>query len=170
MKYMNVCNLGILILFPVVINCQNRIFKDKLSLILDIDNVKIKKSQSIDEFGGSGEGYTFEVYKLSEKTIKAFIDNPAKGIRYNHDSTWKKKDWAKVPIDTIYNEVLLMCLNYDSGNKKLANKLVEIRKTLTQANVYYALYYKPDKYNPENAQLFVLDIEGKNLYIIESNF
>jgi len=170
MKYINVYRLWILILFPIIINCQNRIFKDKLSLILDVNNVKIKKSLSIDEFGGFGEGYTFEVYKLSEKTIKSFIVNPSKSIRYNNDSTWVKKDWDKAPIDTIYNEVLLMCLNYDSGSKKLTNKLLEIKKSLTRTNVYYALYYRPDKYNPQDAQLFVLDIESKNLYIIESNF
>lgn len=170
MRYINKWNLWIFFLFSIVISCQDKIFEDQLPLILGIDNVDIKRSQNIDELGGFGEGYTFEIYKLSEKTIKSFIKRTPKSIRYNHDSTWKKKDWSKSPIDTTYNEVVAMCLNYDSGNKKLINKLNEIKKTLTQANVYYALYYRPDRYNPKDAQLFVLDINNKDLYIIESNF
>ena len=64
------------LVFPTLIvfifGCQSGYFKNDLPLILDIERVEVVNFSSKDEFGGLGEGYTFEKYKLSKVTIDEF--------------------------------------------------------------------------------------------------
>lgn len=147
------------------------VFKDDLSQILGVSDIEVKNSQGTDEFGGFGEGYTLEEYELSEKTVQAFINNASKTLpdKKEEGKNWQKKDWSKVPVDSSYSEILTMCLNYSSGSTKLETQLNEIKKMLEKIEVYYSFYYKPDEDNPQDAQLFILDVQSRKVYVIESN-
>lgn len=157
--------IGLVLLF----SCQSGVFKDKLPEILGISNVEIKDNHGTDEFGGFGEGYTLEIYELSESTVNSFIDRTSKILPDKKEkATWKKYDWQKTPVDSSYNEILIMSLNYSGGNKKLETELSEIKKVLEKPEVYYSFYYSPNKDNPQDAQFFVLDVQTGKLYVIES--
>lgn len=153
--------------------CQSNVFKDDLPKILGVSNVEIQDSQGTDEFGGFGEGYTLEVYELSEKTVKAFINLTAKNLpdKKEEGKNWEKHDWSKTPIDTSYNGVLSLVLNYRSSTK-LENQLNDIKKLLEKPDVYYSFYYYSNeevKEYIEDAQFFILDVQSRKLYTIESN-
>ena len=60
-----------------------------------------------------------------------------------------------------------MCLNYASNNDKIKSQLKEIKEILKKGGVYYSFYYRPDKENPQNVQLFILDIQSKKIYAID---
>lgn len=155
----------------VLIGCHKPIFKERIPIIFGIDNFELKVIANFDEFGGFGEGYTFEIYEVSEGGIQAFINLKVKEIsQYKDDSSWKKVDWELAPADKLNEEVLIMCLNYANGNSKLKMFLTDAKKALQKEETYYSFYYKPNLENPQDVQLFIIDVRQKKLYVIESNF
>ncbi len=172
MRLIQFNNAGLLILCIILsLGCNKPLFKEKLPEILGIPDVEILNNNTItDVFGGFGEGYTLEVYELSKETVEAFVTESNK--RLPDKKNWQKRDWSQTPIDTSYNEVWVMALNYYSSDKKLENHLSEIKQLVESTRAYYSFYYNPNeevKEYIEDVQLFILDTESKQLYIIESN-
>ncbi len=153
-----------------ILSCQSDLYKNDLSKILGISNIEITNNQGTDEFGGFGEGYSLEVYELSENTVNSFIKQSSKKLpdKIENSVEWQKKDWSEIPADSSFNEIFIVCLNYSSGNKKLETQLNEI-KTILNNGAYYSFYFKPNKLNPQTVQLFIFDTKGKKLYIIDSS-
>jgi hypothetical protein len=150
--------------------CNSSFFKDDLSLILDVENVEIENYQTIDEWAGmQGEGFIFEVFELSEKTIQTFINQSSKNLpdKKEESENWQKYNWDKVPVNSSYKEIFSMCLNYSSNSQKIKVKLNELKKLIEKDGVYYSFYYKPEIENPQNVQLFILDIESRKFYVID---
>jgi hypothetical protein len=110
-----------------------------------------------------------EIYILSENTIQEFKNNSLKKLpqKNEKDKNWQKYDWSKKPIDSSFNEIFVLCLNYSTDNQKLKVKIEEIKKLKRKGEIYYSFYYRPDKENPQNAQLFILDIQNRKLYAID---
>lgn len=163
--------LFFLALLLSITSCQSKVFKDELGHILGVEEVEIEESQGTNEFGGFGEGHSLEVYVLSERTVQAFVNKASKTLpNKNDDEAWQKYDWDTAPFDSTYNEIMIMSLNYSSGNRKLETQLNDIKQVLKKGDNYYSFYYKPDKENPQDVQLFVLDVHNKKLYITDSSF
>lgn len=157
-------------LFLFFSSCKTSFFKDDLSKILGVEKVEIENSQTLDEWGGvQGDGFILEVYELKENTVQAFINRSSKNLpdKNEEGKNWEKYNWSTIPIDSSYNEIFIMCLNYFSNSEKLKNQLNELKKILEKENVYYSFYYRPDKNNPQNVQLFILDIQSRKLYSID---
>jgi hypothetical protein len=158
-------------LFLFLSSCDLLFFKSDLSQILGIEKIEIENIQTFNEIAGiQGEGYILEIYTLSEKTIQAFINNPIKNLpdKQEEGKEWHKYNWSTFPIDSSYSEVFNMCL-YNSGyNKKLKVKLNEIKRLIEKEGVYYSFYYRPDKEHLQNVQLFILDVQNRKLYAIDS--
>lgn len=151
-----------------LISCQSTVFKNDISKLLNVSDAEITSSKGIDEFGGYGEGYSIEVYQLSEKTILDFKDNLVKKLPMKKDTDiWQKKDWSYTPIDSSFKEIFIMGLNYSSGNKKIEAELNEIKLLIEKSKVYYSFYFKPDIESPQEIQLFILDEQSRKLYVIE---
>lgn len=151
-------------------SCNTSFFKGDLSPILGLEKVEIENSQTLDEWAGAqGDGFILEVYELSEKTVQAFINQSVKNLpnKKEEGKNWQKYNWSKAPVDSSYNEVFIMCLNYSSDSEKLKTQLNEIKKLIEKEGVYYSFYYRPDKENPQNAQLFILDVQSRKLYAID---
>ena len=157
-------------LFLFVSSCNTSFFKDDLSQILGVEKVEIENSQMLDEWAGTqGDGFILEVYELSEKTVQTFIDQSSKNLPDKKDEgkDWQKYNWSKAPVDSSYNEVFIICLNYSGNSEKLKVQLNEIKKVMENERVYYSFYYRPDKENPQNVQLFILDVQSRKLYTID---
>ncbi|PWG77918.1 hypothetical protein [Pararcticibacter amylolyticus] len=153
-------------LIVLISGCQSSYFKDDLPQILGVEQVDIERVSSKDDFGGFGEGYTIEKYKLKKVTIDEFYRVRSKLLPFK-DGGWQRYGWSKTPIDSLFKEVIYMPLEYYNGNKKLEPVLQHVKKALEQADVYYAFYYKPDRLNPQSVQLFVVDIQSRELYAID---
>lgn len=156
--------------FLFLSSCNTSFFKDDLTSILGVEKVEIENSQTLDEWAGAqGDGFILEVYELSEKTVQAFINLSSKNLpnKKEEDKKWQKYDWRKVPVDSSYNEVFIMCLNYSSDRKKLKVQLNEIKKLMEKEGVYYSFYYRPNKENPQNVQLFILNVQSRKFYAID---
>ncbi|MBA3827724.1 MAG: hypothetical protein H0X33_02200 [Taibaiella sp.] len=167
MLYKLICSV---FLFLFLSSCNTSFFKDDLSQILGVDKVEIENSQKLNEWAGrQGDGFVLEIYYLSEKTVRAFKDKPLKNLpdKREEGKEWKKYNWSASPVDSSYNEVFIMCLNYSSNSEKLKVQLNEIKKLMGKKGVYYSFYYRPNKYNPQNVQLFILDIQSRKLYTID---
>jgi hypothetical protein len=151
-------------------SCNTSFIKNDLSHVLGIKKVEIVNSQKIDEWAGiHGDGVILEIYELSEKTVKTFEKESVKNLPDNKNGKgWQKYNWNTLPIDTSYHEVFIMCLNYYSNSGELQILLNEINKLIEEnKNIYYSFYYRPNKENPQNVQLFILDIENRKLYAID---
>jgi phage-related protein len=162
----------ILSVFPLIFlsSCNTSFLKDDLSSILGMEKVEIENNQTLDDWAGNqGEGFILEVYELSEKTVQTFINQSSKRLPDKKEKVknWQKYDWRIVPVDSSFNEVFIMCLNYSSDNQKLKTQLDEIKLLIKNEKVYYSFYYRPDKENPQNAQLFILDTKSRKFYAID---
>ncbi|MDB5232744.1 MAG: hypothetical protein JWN76_3549 [Chitinophagaceae bacterium] len=157
-------------LFLFLSSCNTSFIKDDLSSILGVEKVEIENRQTLDEWAGKqGDGFILEVYELSEKTVQTFIKQSSKNLpdKKEEGKNWQKYNWNKAPVDSSYNEVFIMCLNYSSDSEKLKVQLNEIKKVMENEGVYYSFYYRPDKENPQNVQLFILDVQSRKLYTID---
>ena len=161
---------NILFFFIFLISCNSN-KENELSFILDVKNVEIELSKETSDFGGFGEGYSLEVYVLSRKAIQSFVNKSNRILPKKKDpEKWHKYDWNTYPVDSSYNEVFTMGLNYSNGDLKLEKYLIGIKKTLLTPNIYCAFYYKPDERNPQDIELYILDIKTGKLYLIKASF
>lgn len=157
-------------LFLFLSSCDLLFFKSDLSQILGVEKKELKNIQNFNEISGiQGEGYILEIYTLSEKAIQAFKNNPIRNLpdKQEEGKEWHKYNWSTFPIDSSYNEVFNMCLNYSGSSKRLKVKLNEIKRLIEKEGVYYSFYYRPDKEHPQNVELFILDVHNRKLYAID---
>jgi hypothetical protein len=151
-------------------SCNTSLFKNNLSQILGIKKVEIENSYIFDEWAGPhGDGFILEIYKLSEITIQNFISTSNKILpeKTEKNKNWQKQNWSILPIDSSYNEVFIMGLNYMPNDKKIKAQLEIINKVAFKKGVFCSFYYSPNKENPRQLQLFLLDVQSKKLYMIE---
>ncbi|MET0637360.1 MAG: hypothetical protein ABWZ25_15120 [Chitinophagaceae bacterium] len=162
--------IPLIICISSLVGCQSNVSKNEIPGLLNVSNAEIVNSKGTDDFGGFGEGYTIEFYELSDKTISDFKNKTTKELPLKKDDTaWQKKDWSKTPIDSSYNEIFIMVLNYDGGSKEIEIELKKIKLLVEKPDVYYSFYFKPDKDSPQDIELFILDLSGRKLYTIEIN-
>lgn len=157
-------------LFLFLSSCNTSFFKDDLSQILGVEKVEIENIQTLDEWAGTqGDGFVLEVYELSEKTVATFINQSSKNLpdKKEENKNWQKYNWNKTPVDSSFSEIFMMCLNYSSDSQELKAQLNEIKQLIEKEGLYYSFYYRPDKENPQNVQLFILDIQNRKLYTID---
>ena len=113
-------------------SCQNFVFEKDLNKLLGVTNVVVEQREIVEEVGGiHGEGYTIEVYKLSEKTIEHFNKKTDKILPTHEDSNaWKKIGWLPTPIETSYSEVTSIITDYVASEEKLKARIDTIKKAI----------------------------------------
>ena len=153
-------------MFLVITSCQSTFFLDKIDEIMGVDDVEVFDRESIDVFGGFGEGYTLEVYKLSHSTIQSFLNKPSKKLPRKHSNGWNIKDWDTSPLDNDYKEIYTLVFDY-FGNKKLTNRLKKLKNLMSGEGVYYSFYYYPDRITPIKVRFFIIDIKKDTFYAID---
>jgi len=158
------------LLFLSLNSCDTLVFKDELPKLLGVNKVEIISNRAIEDIPSTfGEGYGIEVYELSQNTVQSFLNRTSKVLPEKAEEKWQKYDWNKVPVDNSFSEVFDVALNYYNRDKALETQLNIIKKILIQGNAYCAFYYKPDRDNPQNVQFFILNLQDRKLYIIDSN-
>jgi hypothetical protein len=166
---MKIITLELILSICFFTSCQNAVFYNKIPKILGLSKITIEKYEVIDELGGFGEGYALEEYTLSEKTIKEFESLKSKELPEKKDTikNWSRKNWSRfIESDS---EIFSIGLNYLSKNERIQFKITTIKKVLQEQKFYYSFYCRPDETNPQDIQLFILDVSNRKLYIIEVN-
>ena len=134
-----------------------------------LNNLEIKNVESIysnNEIGGFNEGYYIEIYKIPNVFIEDFIKNNNKKIISK--SGWKTSNWLKTPINSTFEDIQILALNYHTDSPELKNKLNDVKKVLNDQNGFYSFYYKEVEGVPNSVQIFVIDIKENIIYIIEN--
>ncbi len=158
--------VGIILLSFILVCCSNPYSKE-LHNLLNVKNVNIRNVTIIEDCMFCSEGITICMYRIDETAIEEFICND-KIMPCNEDTSWKVFGWYQTPIDTTYKYVF-QHLNYKS-TKKIEKVLEDIKNVLQKDNVYYSFYIRKFgvNYDPLEAQIFVLDLQDKMLYIVIS--
>ena len=154
----------------LLLSCSSNVFEDKIPYLLGLKYVQSNHIFGSDQFGGFGEGYTFESYKLSMTTIQQFENLQNKKLPLkSKGNEWNQYNWSNKLIDSTYNEIFSMAFNYLTAGAEIKNKIIEIKKYLGSPTIYYAFYYKPGIENISSIELFILDIKSQELNIIASD-
>lgn len=156
--------IGILI----CMSCQRKAFQSDILYILNMEAKEIKCLSAYHQFGGFGEGFILEEYSLSPRVVTDFL-YPTDKILPNKKTTnlWQKFDWKQGPLNEFSEELFLMCLSYEDGNKNITQQLNDLRQLVEYSWVYYSFYYQPTLEAPETVQMFILDTRSKKIYAIE---
>lgn len=156
-------------------SCSNRVFEHQIAYLLGVKNTKVEIIFTSESFGGFGEGYTLEVYKISEKTGESFIKKSSKVLPDKNlkGQNWHKSNWQKNPIKKSELKKLEIIFDYRS-NSQLTEKIDKIKNLIDKKDkhIFYAYYYKPDSENKdyiEDAELFIIDLSDKKFYALASN-
>jgi hypothetical protein len=154
----------------VCVACEQPIFKSKICALINVKNCVAHSVESINQFGGFGEGFILEIYEISEESAIEFINDPSKKLPDPEgDATWEKVNWLNSALDSSHIGLISMTLHYSNGNAELKKKLSKIEELIGANNVFHAFYCKPDLDNPQDTQLFVLDCNTRRMYVIESS-
>lgn len=160
------------VIFSVLFSsCNILFFKNDLPQIMGLEKIEVENVKKLNEWTGEqGEGITLEVYRISQNNIRTFEDKSVKNLPDKKDGKeWQKYDWHTLPVDSSYKGIFTMGLNYSGDNNNVRDALDEIKKLIgfnNNYNIYYSFYYRPDKENPQNVQLFILDVENRKLYAV----
>ena len=110
------------------------------------------------------DGDTIEMYRLSDSTIKNFVQQSSFELYddFYENNFWLKENWHRTPIDSIKwkHEYIAAFAPRIGANKKFNLWSKENQRLLLSSDAYYAFYYKDD-----DIIFYVLDIINKVLYI-----
>lgn len=144
------------------------IYLNKITQILDVENVEIK-SKSIVESLGIGEWYICETYNLAQENLNVFFAEKKQNKLYLTDSLWIRKDWDKLPINSQYNEIRDMVVNY-MATKKIEQRTNEMHQIISGNEGYYSFLCQPSIENPQKVLFFLLDKKNNKLFVVDLNF
>ncbi len=164
MKILYIAFFVICILF----SCKSGVFENDLSTLLNVEDVQILSMERIDVSGGLRKSYLMEVYELSPSNIDSFTNSKKILPENNEYGPWEKYGWSNCH-EKINEDIKLIVLTSDWGDKKLGIKLDSINHILNNNRGYFAFYCKPTIEEPEYVQFFVLDTLKNTLYIMDSN-
>lgn len=124
----------------------------------------------------SGKGYSLSVYKLppeirarfekaDDRLLKEFPKLPP--VREG----WTTQNWRQGPPDSQFQPHIEFALDSTNGERAPELKLQEeaIRKALASSRTYYSSFYLDQENRPKNIDLFIVDLEGDQLYVINRN-
>jgi hypothetical protein len=152
------------------VNSCSYSFEKDLRKILGLSHIKINNKQEFSEWKGfQGDGFILEIYDLSEETVNNFDNLSLKRLpnKKEENKKWRKHDWYLFPIDSSYNEIFIMCLNYHSNSEEINCKLKQIKQLMRTNKFYCSFYYNSIQQNINSVQLFLLDVSEYKLYVID---
>ena len=164
-----------LILIILTISCNGYMYDNTdLENILGIKVDKLIKLYSYEETSGiQGEGYLFNKYSLSDKTISDFTKLNSKGSFPKKDTykeNWDIINWKK-GLHLNSNIINLLTVfeqhnNNNNNNNELLAELSELKNNLNNNNNYYSFFYKDSVNEPYAVELYILNPITKTFWVI----
>lgn len=124
----------------------------------------------------NGDGYSLTVYALPANIRSRFESADERLLsefpkRPSYRNRWSPHHWREAPFDPDFEKYLSFALsNYDSSKApKLTSHFQTIREVLSHKRTYYAFFaYVLDDYLGD-IDMFIVDLEGGRLYMINHN-
>lgn len=159
-----------LILIILAISCNGYMYdKADLENIFGVEVNKLTQLYSYEETSGiQGEGYLFNKYKLSDKTISDFVKLNSKDSFPKKDTykeNWELINWKK-GLELNNNIIDLLTVFEQHNNNKLVTELSELRNNLNKNDNYYSFFYKDSVNEPYAIELFILNPTTKTFWVI----
>lgn len=124
----------------------------------------------------NGDGYSISVYELPETIRSRFeaadekllTDFPKRPYYRDH---WSLVSWREAPFDTKFDAYLDFVVS--KSETPIVPGLVEqfkaIRKALGRKGTYYAIFHNDNSHGPSDVDLFIVDLIGGRLYMMNEN-
>ncbi|MDP1581369.1 MAG: hypothetical protein Q8M02_13935 [Candidatus Didemnitutus sp.] len=121
----------------------------------------------------NGDGYSIQVFALPKSVRERFesFDEKALGAlpqKPDYRSQWKTSPWRKTPMQSSENKYLDFALS-NFGPAEVRYHQKAIRELVGKTGSYVAYFYFDHGDYPGNIDLFVVDLEGNRLYLINFN-
>ena len=140
-------------------------YENELPQILGIEKVEIK-GKSIGESWAIGEWYICEIYDLTKEDFNSFLTGNKRNELYSTDSLWFRENWKKLPIDSQYNEVKDMVINYQATNK-IETTTNEMKQIISVGSGFYSFLCQPTIENPQKVLFFLFDEKTNKLFVVD---
>ena len=123
-----------------------------------------------------GDGYTIVVYELPKSLQRRFELADASSLREFPSrpwfrSEWETRPWTQGPAGADLEPFIDFAVpRYQDGPAYLPRIFEKIRVALTKPTTFYSFHYKAhEKDYPSNIDFFVIDLEKRQMYIINHN-
>jgi hypothetical protein len=144
------------------------VYESKITQILGINKVEIKGKSMTDSWA-IGEWYICETYNLTKENLNSFLAGNKRNELYSADSLWFRKDWEKLPIDSQYNEIKDMVINY-MATSKIEKRTNEMGQIISTCSGYYSFLCQPTIENPQKVLFLLLDEKTNKLFVVDLKF
>lgn len=170
---MNKCIKGSFVLLFLMFSCSDYIYNNQeLKSILGVEVVIEKRIFSKMEWSGfQGEGYTINVYQLSDPIIQNFLDSNRYKVHpvLIDDLETKTEKWRKTPMTKKFEEVKFMVTRYFTKDEKVLEFQKVIEDKLNSEGTYFAFYYKGNSLDEANqVYFFLIDPISNRFYVVEA--
>ena len=161
---------SLIILVLILSSCSDYMYDNNdLEKILGVKVTELDELYTYEEVSGiQGEGYVFNKYKLSQKTVEDFLQLPIKNSFPKKDSY--KKDWQllkwKKDLSLNTNILDLFTVFQQHTNDILSEELSYLQANLNSSNNYYSIFYKDSFEEPYAIEIFVLNPADRILWVI----
>lgn len=152
-------------------SCESYIYKEiDMENVFGIESSIEDKVYSYSEFAGfQGEGYIFNKYILTEKTVSDFLKSTSKDSFPKKDKyklEWEVINWRKglVLNDNIIS--MLSAFKESTNNEDLQNQLKNLKDNIEKPNNYYSLYYQGSIKEPYSIELLILNPDNRSFWVI----
>lgn len=161
---------SLIILVLILSSCNGYIYDNKdLEKILGVKVNELDELYTYEEASGiQGEGYVFNKYKLSKKTVDDFLQLKTKNSFPRKDSykkDWQLLNWKKgLRLNTNILDLFTVFQQHD--NSALSEELSELKTNLNSSNNYYSIFFKDSFDEPYAIEIFVLNPFNRTLWVI----
>ena len=119
-----------------------------------------------DDIGIRGEGFTFEIYKLNDKTAKYFINPDKEFFEKFPSEIFETTKWKETPmVDTVLLD--LVTPTYGNWSQSLQNEIKEKQMIVKQVAKAKGSYYAVRQSN--GTDLYLISPERKIIIYINHN-
>ncbi len=123
-----------------------------------------------------GDGFSLAVYEIPAEIRKRF-EAADERLRDHypqlseHRRDWRTVGWREAPLDPELRKYIDFALcSYDQGQStRVAAEFDSIRTALTRRRTHYGLRVYDHGESPGNVDLYIVDLDGGRLYIINHN-
>ena len=124
----------------------------------------------------NGDGYSISVYELPDSIRRRFDGADERLLlefpkRPQYRSHWRTEHWRAAPFDPAFQKYLDFALSsYDARQATgLAAQFEAIREAVSRKRTYYGFFTYDHGERPGDIDLFIVDLERGQLYMINHN-
>jgi hypothetical protein len=122
----------------------------------------------------NGDGYSIAVHELPPEIRSRFEASDERllsqfPMRPDYRHKWETQHWQAGPITSDFKNHIDFALMGSKGDPGLPGAFHAVREALAREQTFYAFFFKTPGGLLQNIDLFVVDLKGGRLYVINQN-